>query len=345
MTSGMTANELIGVMNNEKLAMMAKQFSALCKLFSKNTSSFRKLFCKEAKQFKDGLCGFTAEECIEAIDEQLESNISRVDEKNCMDVLGKAAKTAAWKLVNTKEAQEIFAMFKRMNSKDLKCLEKNLEGLWISVSKSIKDFYNEELTIDEYITYLWENLSVNNWKALNGYKGDGSVYAWLKTIGYNQCIKAFKKLHPELEEEMAEEDLNVTAIDKKIGFERDHCYFGEDYLNADSKFHLEGDVAMSFFRDRIEEMPWEDWKKDFMIDCYINEKTPMELVDIYGLTVAKMAGKNESYDRRWVDNIKSRSRAELAKYVKAYLGDDFKQLAEFAAKREKFNKRLSVAAC
>lgn len=352
--------------STKKLSVAAEICSSVIDEYKKYPTPYRRAFIKSrAHKY---LLGFTAEEIVEAIDDEMARGAdgsTMEGKRSAAAPLSDAAlrvkvKNAVWRTVNMAESRVVFRMFKENANEALKHIRQHLADEYRRTAAFILECYGYDLTPMDYESNIWLHLSARGtWKPFEGFRGDCSVYKWLKTVCCH-CIKDYV-------EKMGYYPLIAPSPSGRLREDEDEATdFGdvstwswrrtrrtvrlEDYESlqvADSRSSYDKDCitdAPSFLLDRIEEMPWEDWEKEFVIDSVINHESPTALTAKYGAKAALLTGHSQPFTRTWTDNRNSRMKDDLAAYVKAYINSDRKVLREFAKRKHILETRRAKTA-
>lgn len=352
-TNGRTAVcELAGSLNDTKLSLAAEHFSEVIKTYKASPTAFR---LERIKQHgHKSLFGFSPEACLEAIDSELLATEGCVDSSKWRAALSKAVKKAVWRMANLSEAQRVFSLFKNNPNAALKHIREQFAAEYSRTAKYILERNGYDLTPQDYACTIWIHLSARGtWKAFDSFKGDSSVYAWLKEV-CKHCINDYVEgcgyyslLKPAADEVAEAESDGVNGF---IGRSTKRLVYFEDYEQmqvADSRSSYESDFitdAPSFLTDRIDEMPWLPWEKEFITDSVINEMSATDLTEKYGAMVALMQGKAMPFNRAWTDNRNSRMKRDLYEYALAYMNNDGKVLSFYAKKMRDFERQQAKGA-
>lgn len=313
------AKELTDSYTEMKLALAADICNSIIADYKKTRTPYRNAFVKN--NGREMFVGFTAESILEAIDAELATSDDATVAERIPQFLARKVKVAVWRLANLAESRAIFGMFQHDVNAALKHIRTYMVGEYHRNAADVYERYGYELTIDDYADEVWLHLfAQGTWKALESYRGDSSVYSWLKTV-CSHCISNYMKTLGVVPR------VTVVSIDDTTAA-TDLSDFGSFCGNFDT-------ASTNFYLDRIDEMPWEQWEKDFMADSLIYEASPVMLTEKYGAYVALLQGSPTPYDRAWTDNRNSRMKRDFRRYLKAYLDDDRKVLCEFAKRKLK----------
>lgn len=343
--------EHAGSLTDLKLTLAAASFSEIINLYKTSSTAFRKARVK--KYGADKLFGFKAEDCLDAIDRELLGVTAEADIDKPNTTLRKAVKKAIWRMANLCEAQHVFDLFKNDPNKALKHIRQQFAAEYGRTAKFIRERNGYDLTAQDYACTIWIHLSSRGtWKAFDTFKGDSTVYAWMKEV-CKHCISdyvegcGYYSLITPSADEVNEADDALCSHGR--GSKKRIVYF-EDYERmqvADSRSSYDRDFVTddpSFLLDRIAEMPWESWEKDFVTDSVVNEMSAVDLTEKYGAMVAFMQGKTLPYDRHWTDNRNSRMKRDLYEYALAYMHDDKDVLRHFAKRQRLFDRQQAKVA-
>lgn len=348
---GKTAvSALVGHNTNLKLAFAATTFCEIAAEYRKSPTPYRTALVKKAAN--EPLLGFGIDECLEAIDRELANStldyVAGQEEK----VLKKVVKAAAWRMANLAESRVIFEMFKETPSEALKHIRTRFADEYRRIAAIVLERNGYDLTAHDYACTIWLHLSAGNtWKAFDTYRGDSTVYAWLKQVcrhcitDYVESCGYYSLIAPTAKDIDGTNDSELNEVGARYKNQKRRNVRFDDYevLNiADSRSCYDSDFVVdspSFLLDRIEEMPWNAWEKSFIIDSVINEMCAVELTEKYAAQVALLQGKKTPFDRSWTDNRNSRMKRDLSAYVIAYIRNDKEVLGEFAKKHRIFERQ------
>lgn len=330
--------ELVALSANSILSIVADIFGEVVNHYKASQTTYRTN--RVVKWGNDKYFGFSTNACLEAVCRELQTSGADVaalsDKALCREV-----KKAVWRMANMAEADYVFDLFKNNANEALKHIRKQFEAEYRRTAKYVLERNGYYLSPMDYECTIWEHLSNGGtWKSFENFRGDSSVYTWMKEV-CKHCISRYVEacgyyalISPKHEDEDCDEALETLSA--KGG---KHIVYFEDYSGmtlADSRSSYDYDCiveAPNFLLDRIDEMPWEQWEKEFMVDSIINEMSVVDLTEKYGAMVALLQGKSVPFGRAWTDNRNSRMKRDLGNYVKAYLHDDHEVLAAYAKKR------------
>lgn len=350
-TDGLHAvSELISSTIDSLLTYAAEVFSKIADDYKKSPTPYRVALVK-ANGGKTFL-GFSKRECSEAIEHEFAATSAQVGLQKAQQMQKSIVKRAVWRLANLAESRYVFDLFKKDPSKSLKHIREQFAAEYRRTAKYALERYGFHLTIQDYSTNIWIHLSAGQtWKAFDSYRGDSSVYSWLKSV-CQHCIVDYIEscgytplyVHNDYDCNDDCDDLAQTVGNSSKLILRIDDYEGIQIADTRGTYDLDYVTDNpNFLIDRINEMPWEKWKKDFIIDSIINEESVASLTEKYGTMVAFMQGRNKPYDRTWTDNRNSRLRRDLYAYALAYLHNDKKVLAEYAKRQRDFERHISKA--
>lgn len=341
---------LVGLHTNLKLAFANVTFNDIVAEYRKSPTPYRTALVKKAD--KDSLLGFTTEECIAAIDSELLNSSLTFEVGEEEKVLKKVVKAAIWRKANIAESRMVFDMFKNNPSEALKHIRIRFADEYRRVAAMVLERNGYDLTIQDYACTIWIHLSANNtWKAFDTYRGDSTVYAWLKQVcrhcisDYVESCGYYSLIAPKSKEDEEVDDNSQTDFGSRSSRQSRRAVRIDDVEVADiadSYSYTEHDFTVespTFLRDRIDEMPWTEWEKSFIVDGVINEMSAMELTEKYGAQAALLQGRKTPFERTWTDNRNSRMRHDLYAYALGYMHDDKEVLVNFAKKRHAFERQ------
>lgn len=328
---------LVGLSADAMLTIVAEIFGEIVTHYKSSPTPFRTARVK--KWGGDKYFGFSAKACIEAVCNELNSMGAPEASALKGTALRRVVKRAMWRMANLQEAEYVFDLFKNNAGEALKHIRTQFEAEYARTAKLVLERNGYYLTEQDYACTIWLHLSNRgSWKSFEGYRGDSSVYSWMKEV-CKHCINHYVEdcgYYSLVVPKRDEEDEAPEALSAKGG--KRVVYF-EDYSwaqVADSRSSYDYDFvadAPDFLVDRIGEMPWEDWEKAFITDSVIHEMSVVDLTEKYGAMVALMQGKSTPFNRAWTDNRNSRMKRDLHAYALAYMHDDHAVLAEYAKKR------------
>lgn len=341
---------LVGFNTNLKLALAAATFREIAAEYRKSPTPYRTALVKKAAN--EPYLGFSIEDCLSAIDRELSNSTLGYVVGQEEKVLKKVVKSAAWRLANIAESRVIFEMFKKHPSEALKHIRTRFADEYRRIAAIVLERNGYDLTAHDYACTIWLHLSAGNtWKAFDTYRGDSTVYAWLKQVcrhcitDYVESCGYYSLIASNAKEVDNTDNVDLAEMGARSKSQKRRNVRFDDYevMNiADSRSNYDSDFvvdAPSFLRDRIDEMPWTTWEKSFIIDSVINEMSAVELTEKYGMQVALLQGKKTPFDRSWTDNRNSRMKRDLSAYVLAYIRNDKKVLGEFAKKHRIFDRQ------
>lgn len=319
--------KLNGASAEVKNTLIADVFSQIAADYRKSPTPYRRALLRKAGA--DRLLGFPLEECYEAIDLEM-ANSSEFGRHDKATPLPRIVRTAIWRLANKTESKYVFDMFKKRPEDALKHIRCQLSDFYRRTANYVLDIYGYDLTLNEFASEIWLHLSSNGtWRALDTYRGDSSVYAWMLTVcrhcivdyvescGYSACLS---KNSEECDEDESCDFNDVKTYRSKTKTTYVHYDAAEVRELADSRPLFDTDFNTNdFLIARIGEMPWEDWMRRFMIDSIIEGLSPVMLTEKYGAEVARLNGSSTPYSRSWTDNVNSRLKRKLYKYANEYL--------------------------
>lgn len=331
---------IVALSADTMLSIVADIFGEIVAHYKASSTPYRAARVKKYED--DKYFGFSAKECVDAVLAELKASDASDLSVVQYNALRRVAKKAVWRVANLAEAQYLFDLFKNRTNEALKHIRKQFEVEHKRIAKRVLEHNGYDLTVDDYVCTLWLHLyDRGSWKSFNSYRGDSSIYAWLKEVG-RHCINRYveecgfcalttPKRDDEDDDDEAQGALNAQG-GKRIVYFEDYSWtkvadsrgtYDYDYVTDDPNFLL----------DRIAEMHWEDWEKDFMVDSVINEMSALDLTEKYGAMAALLQGENVPFDRRWTDNRNSRMKRDLYAYALAYMHDDKDVLKAYAKKR------------
>lgn len=331
--------ELVGLSADAMLTIVADIFGEIVTHYKSSPTPFR--VARVKKWGHDKYFGFSAKACLEAVCNELNASDAREASALQGAALRRVVKKAVWRMANLVEAEYVFDLFKNHADEALLHIRTQFAAEYVRTAKLVLERNGYDLTELDYACTIWLHLSGRgSWKSFGNYRGDCSVYAWMKEV-CKHCINHYVEdcgyyllVDPKRDDETDDEALE--ALSTKGG--KRVVYF-EDYSwsqVADSRSSYDYDFvadAPDFLVDRIAEMPWEDWEKAFITDSVINEMSVVDLTDKYGAMVALLQGKSVPFSRAWTDNRNSRMKRDLYIYALAYMHDDYDVLSVYAKKR------------
>lgn len=325
-----------------KIALIAEAFSQIVADYRKSPTPYRRSLIKKAAH--DPYLGFSLAECLAAVDLELAKSTDFTSLEKAPSVLSTYVRTAIWRIANIEESKHVFEMFKTRPKEALEHIKIQLSAFYRDIASYVLNAYGYDLTLAEFANVIWLHLSNNGtWRAFSTYRGEGSIYSWMRKV-CRHCIIDYvedcgytlqftKDEYDEAEDEVDDDLFEGELADvktfrtktKKYVLRYDVEEVGE---LSDSRPLFDTDfIDNAFLTDRINEMPWEEWLRRFMIDSIIEDFSATTLTEKYGAEVAYLHGKQTPYTRTWTDNINSRKKREFYAYVQRYING----CARFAA--------------
>lgn len=353
-TGNVASNEFPLNSSDSKLILAQSVASEVSAQYRKAPTAYRRALLKEAGSHP--LLGLSDDECLAAIDREAPAESG--------PALRRTIKKAIWRIFNLKEAAYVFDLFKHNTSGALRHIRQQFAGEYKRTAAYVLGHNGYDLTAQDYACTLWIFLSARGtWKAFDSYKGDSSVYAWLKEVckhcitdyvtrcGYYSLISTQDDGADALDTEGDKDGMGESAFAVHRRGQKNIVHFedAECMHIADRRCTYEHDFVVDdpcFLRKRINEMPWDEWEKDFMIDSVLNEMSVVELTEKYGGMAALLNGHSEPYSRTWTDNRNSRMKRDLYSYALAFMHDDYDTLKVYAdkckARAAKCKSRVAV---
>lgn len=349
---GLTAVASAVVLNlNEKLAVAAETCSQIVGDYKRANTPYRVALLKEHGH-KTFLC-FTADQCVDAINRELADSELRGTATATKRELLRTAKEAIWRLANLRESEWVFNMLRNDANAALRHIREQFADDYKRTARYTREHNGYDLSIHDYACTIWLHLSAGGtWRSLDKFRGDSSVYSWLKTI-CQHCISDYVEscgycsVIASAPTEAEADDYRDVAM--ALGRPKRRTIRFDDYEAlqvADSSTLRDADFiseAPTFIADRIDEMPWDEWEKEFITDSVINGFSALDLTQKYGARVALMQGSATPYDRAWTDNRNSRMKRDLYAYSLAYMNNDREVLRSFARKCRLHDKQMQKA--
>lgn len=345
--STLAVADFVGTHSQLFLSLASEIFGKIASTYKKALTPYRRALLKRSGA--DELLGFSAEECLDAIRREMADAHVAPNADVPTATLRRLTKEAIWRLANLAESHEVFEMFRNNPNAALQHIHVQLADDYHSTADFVQKRNGYTLTAHDYACTIWLHLSAGGtWRAFDSYRGDGSIYKWMKQVcrhcivDYVESCGYYSLIAPSPTDIDGEADEESTTQCPRSTKKLFHVDDYEGMQIADSRSTYDYDFvsdAPNFLLDRIEEMPWEEWEKDFITDSVVNGFSASELTAKYGAMVACLQGKATPFDRAWTDNRNSRMKRDLYAYALAYMHDDHKTLKAFANKAKAMNAR------
>lgn len=348
-----TVNETLSSNSNSHLTYAAETFLKVIDDYRKSPTPYRRALID--KHGSKPYLHYSEADCLDAIEREMAIEDGHVAEGKRRATPKAIVKRAIWRLVNLAESNVVFNMFKNDVNKALQHIREQFRAEYNRTAKYARERYGFDLTIQDYCTNIWLHLSAGmTWKAFDTYRGDSSVYAWLKKV-CQHCItdyiesSGYAPLYTSADNNDEDDDIWSFADESTVSRSSKITIRLEDYDGiqiADSRSSYDADFVTddpNFLFDRIQEMPWEEWKKDFAIDSVIREASVADLTEKYGTLVAEMSGRSMPFDRTWTDNRNSRLKHDLYDYAIAFMHNDREVLRDYAKKQRSLDRQHDKA--